>query len=271
MTKINRLRSFSNLSPRHSLLTIYITNILPMFDCGSIIYDNCSDSDKHLLDKGQLSAAKIILGCLKTTSSSDVLLDLNIKTLTNRREISILRYFSKIIIRLVSCPLPLNLFRSFGEFVPYTLRHILDVQIPLFKKSLAFNFFLRKACSLWNSLPHEIKSSPSHPNFMNRLMTYYHVSKQNTHHHLGVNPRLTSLRCMLRLAHSPLNINKKSYRTCVCGDIETEIHLFFYCNFHDAARAILSNRVYNIVTNNISPEFFDCLSNVELLRIFLFG
>ena len=41
---------------------------------------------------------------------------------------------------------------------------------------------------------------------------------------------------MLRLAHSPLNINKKSYRTYVCGHIETEIHLFFYCDFHDAAR-----------------------------------
>ena len=226
-----------------------------MFDCGSIIYDNCSDSDKHLLDKGQLSAAKIILGCLKTTSSSDVLLDLNIKTLIHRREISILRYFSKIIFRLLSCPLPLNLFRSFGEFVPYTLRHNLDVQIPLFKKSLAFNFFLRKAYSLWNSLLLEIKSSPSHPNFMN----YYHVAKQNTHHLLGVNPRLTSVRCMLRLAHSPLDINKKLYRTCVCGGIEAEIHLFFCCDFHDAARAILFNRVYNIVTNNISPEFFDCL------------
>jgi len=112
------------------------------------------------------------------TSSSDVLLDLNLKTLIHRREISILRYFCKIIFRLVPCPL--NLFRSFGEFVPYTLRHNLDVQIPLFKKSLAFNIFLRKACSLRNSLPLEIKSSPSHPNFMNRLMSYYHIAKQNT-------------------------------------------------------------------------------------------
>ena len=106
---------------------------------------------------------------------------------------------------------------------------------------------------------------------MNRLMSYYHVANQNTHHLLGVNPRLTSVRCMLRLTHSQLNINKKSYRTCVCGDIENEINLFYYCNFHDAAQAILFNRVYNIVTSNISPEFFDCLSNVELLRIFLFG
>jgi len=76
---------------------------------------------------------------------------------------------------------------------------------------------------------------------------------------------------MLRLAHSPLKINKKYYRTCVCGDIETEIHLFFSCKFHDAARAIVCNRVCNTVTDNKSPELFDCLSNVELVRIFLLG
>jgi len=83
------------------------------------------------MDKAQISAAKIILGSLKTTSSSDVLLDLNLKTLIHRREISILRYFSKMHFRLVPCPLPLNLFRSFGKFVPYTLRNNPDVQIPL--------------------------------------------------------------------------------------------------------------------------------------------
>jgi len=62
----------------------------------------------------------------------------------------------------------------------------------------------------------------------------------------------------------------KSYCTCVWGDIETEIHLFFYCKFHDAARAILSNRVCNVVIDNKSSELFDCLNNVELLLIFLF-
>jgi len=32
--------------------------MLPIFDYGSIIYDNCSDNDKPLLDKAQLSALK---------------------------------------------------------------------------------------------------------------------------------------------------------------------------------------------------------------------
>ena len=40
MIKINRLRWFSNSLPRHSLLTIYKTNILQIFDYGSITYDN---------------------------------------------------------------------------------------------------------------------------------------------------------------------------------------------------------------------------------------
>jgi len=95
MTKLNRLRSFFNLVPRHALLMIYKTNILPVFDYGSIIYDNCSDYDNPMLDKTQLSAAKIILGCLKTTSSNYVLAVLNLTSLNLRIKMSLLCYVSK--------------------------------------------------------------------------------------------------------------------------------------------------------------------------------
>jgi len=113
MTKSNRLRSFVNLAPRHALLTIYKTNISPAFDYGGIIYDNCSDYDNRMLDKAQLSAAKIILGCLKTTSSHDVLADLNLTDLPLRREISLLCYVSKLIFDMVPWPFPASSFRSF--------------------------------------------------------------------------------------------------------------------------------------------------------------
>jgi len=162
MTEINRLRSFVNLVPRHTLLMIYKMNILPVFDYGSIIYDNCSDYDNRMLDKAQLSAAKIILGCLKTTSSNNVLADLNLTSLNLRRKMSLLCSVSKLIFYMVPCPFPASSFRSFKEFVPYALCHNQNVQIPLLKKSLSYNFFLRKASSLWNSLPLEIKSSASH-------------------------------------------------------------------------------------------------------------
>jgi len=133
MTKINRFRSFVNFVPRHALLTIYKTNILPVFDDGNIIYDNCSDYDNRMLDKAQLSAAKIILGCLITTSSNDVLADLNLTSLNLRRKISLLCYVSKLIFDMVPCPFSASSFRSFKEFVSYALRHNQNVQIPLSK------------------------------------------------------------------------------------------------------------------------------------------
>jgi len=102
---------------------------------------------------------------------------------------------------------------------------IYTYRFPFKKNHWHLTFFLRKACSLWNpflfsaygilspcslwnSLPLEIKSSPSHPNFMNRVKSYYHVAKHSTLHLLRENPLLTSVRFMLRLARSPLNINK---------------------------------------------------------------
>jgi len=135
-----------------------------------IVYDNCSDYDNRMLDKAQLSAAKIILG----------LADLNLTSLHLRREISLLCYVTKLIFDMVPCPFPASCFRSFKEFVPYALRHNQNVQIPLLKKSLSYNFFLRKASSLWNSLPLEIKSSANHSIFMNRLNSHYHISKKST-------------------------------------------------------------------------------------------
>jgi len=55
----------------------------------------------------------------------------------------------------------------------------LDVHIPLFKKSRAFNFFYRKASRLWNSLQLEIYS-PSHDNFMNRKKSFYNLAQRST-------------------------------------------------------------------------------------------
>jgi len=81
MTKIDCLRSCVDLVPGHALLMIYKTNILPVCDYGNIIYDNCSVYDNRMLDKAQLAADKIILGCLKTTYSDDVLPDLNLTRL----------------------------------------------------------------------------------------------------------------------------------------------------------------------------------------------
>ena len=51
-------------------------------------------------------------------------------------------------------------------------------------------------------------------------------------------------------AHSPLNITKNNYRVCMCGEMETELHLFFQCNVHCAARTALHNKAQSYFERN---------------------
>ena len=66
--------------------------------------------------------------------------------------------------------------------------------------------------------------------FTLRLETFYCGSKHNCWHLHGSNPRNTSLRCRLRLGHSVLNLKKRTYRMCLCGNKEKEEHLLLNCS-----------------------------------------
>ena len=82
---------------------------------------------------------------------------------------------------------------------------------------------------------------------------------------------MTSIRCMLRFAHSPLNITKNNYRVCVCGEMETELLLFFHCNVHCAARTALHNKVHDILNETGFAERLERLGHTDLLRLYLYG
>ena len=136
-----------------------------------------------------------------------------------------------------------------------------------FKKSLACTFFFRKDSRFWNSLPLEIKSSARYSVSMNRLNPHCPISKNSTHH-VRNQPQLTSIRCMLR--PRPQNITENNHRVCACGDIETELHLFFHCNVHCTAWTALYKNVHDILTKSGFAERFERLGHIDLLRLFLF-
>jgi len=87
---------------------------------------------------------------------------------------------------------------------------------------------------------------------------------------LGLNPHMTSIRCMLRFAHSPY-LTKNNYRFCICGEMETELHLFFHCNVHCATRTALHNKVHDILNETGFAERFERLGHTDLLRLYLYG
>ena len=78
-------------------------------------------------------------------------------------------------------------------------------------------------------------------------------------------------RCMLRFAHSSLNIIKNNYRVSICGEMETEWHLFFHCNAHCAARTALHNKVHDILNETGFDERFEHLVHTDLLPLYLHG
>jgi len=65
---------------------------------------------------------------------------------------------------------------------------------------------------------------------------------------------------------APMNITKNNYRVCICGEMETELHLFFHCNVHCAARTALHNKVHDILNETGFAERFERLGHTDLLR-----
>jgi len=66
-------------------------HVLPILDYGDIIYGNSTTTDSNLLESVQTAAAKLILGCLRTTSHKIIL-----KVLVLRHCLSVIIFtFSK--------------------------------------------------------------------------------------------------------------------------------------------------------------------------------
>jgi len=53
--------------------------------------------------------------------------------------------------------------------------------------------------------------------------------------------------------------------------METELHLFFHCNIHCAARTALHCKVHDILNEAGFAERFEPLGHTELLRLYLYG
>ena len=159
-----------------------------------------------------------------------------------------LLFVYKIKTDLTSPDLHSFLSLTLGEISAYSFRHANNFQLPLSKRSLVHNSFFYKAPVLWNSLPQHIKSSSSFA--ANRITVFCHGKNRNIWLLQGSNPSATSLRCVFRLGHSPLNINMKSFRQCSCGSTETLEHLLLQqCSLTLHHRNLLLLTITNTLLN----------------------
>jgi len=128
-------------------------HVLPIVDYGNIIFDNCTANDSNLLENVQTAAAKIILGCLKTTSHEIILKDLGLTPLFICRHFHIPKAFRDILFG--PCPSFLSTLgpKFFLNLSDYSSRFHTNVQLPSYKTHSLHNSFFHKGSKLWNSLP----------------------------------------------------------------------------------------------------------------------
>jgi len=271
--RLNRIKQLSHLVPRKVLYALYVSCVLPSLDYGNVIFANCSTLDSALLENIHTKAAKIILGCFRTTRNAPVLSDLNFIPLYNRRELHLLLFFYKIKTGLTSPVLHSFLPQTLGEISAYSFRHANNFQLPLSKRSPVHNSFFNKAPVPGNFLPQYIKLSSSFAAFKNRITLFYHGMNCNIWHLQGSNPSATSLRCVFRLGHSPLNINMKSFRQWSCGSTETLEHLLLQCNLTLHHRHLLLLTLKNTLLNEkiYNQPQYSIIRNKTLIHILLFG
>jgi len=227
--------------------------------------------DSELLENMHAKAAKITLGCLRTSRNAAVLSDLNLIPLYNRRELDILVFFYKIKTGLTSPVLHSFSPLTLGEISAYSFRHANNFRLPLSKRSYVHNSFFYKAPVIWNSLPQYIKLSSSFAAFENSIILFYHGKNHNIWLLQGSIPYATSLRCMFCLGRRPLNLNMKSFRQGCCGSTETLEHLLLQCNLTLQHRNLLTLK-YTLRNENIyNQPRYSTIRNKTLIHILLFG
>ena len=224
MSILNAFKKIKNFLPRYALLVLYRAYVLPIVDYGDIIFDNCTTTDSNLLESIQTAAAKIILGCLRTTSHEIILKDLGLTPLFIRRQFHILKAFRAILFG--QCPSFLSTLapKFFKNLSDYSSRFHTNVQLPSCRTHSLHNSFFHKGSKLWNSLPTYLHNISSRQ-ICSKASDLFLTIKTNACHLHGCNTNATAILCVLRLGHSKLNIDGRYNHICQCGAIKTEVHM----------------------------------------------
>ena len=131
--------------------------IRPVLEYGSVLFDNCSAYDNLKLESCQRTAALICTGAMRRTETKLLLEPLEWDSLHDRRKISKMSLFFKIMNKLT----PPYLLRNITLNQPQTrnLRHYNEIIPPRCRlQSYKTSFFIN-CISTWNALPDKIKKA----------------------------------------------------------------------------------------------------------------
>ena len=237
---MNRLK---HTVDRRSLETIYTAYVRPILEYGSVIWDNCDEIDKKLLEDTQLDAARIITGAIRGTSHNEIYEEIGWETLETRRERQQLLLMHKMINGVAPTYLQ-NLIPSLSSQThryPTSNRHNL-VKIKCESESYR-NSFLPKTVKNWNLLPLETRNITDFQAFKNILkksipkanLLFYEGDRRNNIAHARLR-----MGCSKLNSHLYYNIHVVDSPKCSCGlAVESIDHYFFFCPLYLISRELM--------------------------------
>ena len=247
---------------RHTLQTIYFSLVRPKLEYASVVWDDCSEEQKNLLENTQLFFARIVTGAKRGTSHELLYNETSWSTLADRRNTCKLKLMHNIYHRNA----PDYLLQLLPEKADnrYELRNDnnlsqFDTRIEKFRKSV-FPDCIRK----WNNLPVEIREIDDKKEFILKTSTVFKDNKLYN----GVTRKLGIIHAQLRMRCSNLkehlySLHVSDTANCICSnEIENCDHFFFSCQLYNDHRQAFLDKIIE------SVQHYDVTVNTKLL---LFG
>jgi hypothetical protein len=157
--RVNIMRKLKYNLDRKSLEVIYTSFIRPILEYSNILWDNCTNHEKHELEKIQHEAARIALGATKFISIHELYREIGWDSLNCRRKNQKLILFHKMINNLSPSYLSSLVPNFVNDYSRYNLRNGNNIRNVNCKTQLYSNSFLPSVIPEWNALPDEVRNS----------------------------------------------------------------------------------------------------------------
>ena len=158
---------------RNTINQIYISYLRPILEYGSILWDNCIQYEKDMLERIQYEAARLVTGLTRSVTINNLLNEIGWVSLSDRSKIQklILMYKNNEGI------LPQYLIDEMPQLVSnntsYNLRNSNDLETLVRRTEMYSNSTIPSAARLWNDLNPEIKYSETLTGFKSKLKKMY--------------------------------------------------------------------------------------------------
>ena len=224
------MRKFKYTLDRKSLETIYIAFIRPILKYADVIWDKCTQKEKHDLEKIQLEAARIATGTTKLVSVQNLYNEIGWETLDERRRKNKLVLFYKMYNDIAPSYLSSLVPRPDQNTSRYSLGNANNIRTIHSRTSQCYNSFLPAVIRDWNDLPCPDRIIDTADDFKRQLNQGRVIVPK--YFHTG-NRSMQILHTRLRTGYSSLNYDLYSKNiiesplcNCRCGDTENADHCF---------------------------------------------